>query len=154
MQWSIYDPSKRTSANIVTTSLNFNCCLLTIGLNTVAIIKISEERFKIFDSHSRDLYGMLHSFGKCVLLTVEGFQNLTSYFQICSTIQGGSVQNVDPPFCTPLLDPIWTPFWTPSGPLLYPNSGPPSGSPSGPQSGPPSGPPLFLPGNGQMAVLK
>ena len=56
--------------------LNYNCCLLTIGINTVAVIKNSEQSFKIFDAHSRDLHGMPHSFGKCTLLTIEGIENL------------------------------------------------------------------------------
>ena len=44
--------------------LNYNCCFLTIGINTVAVINNSEQSFKIFDAHSRDLYGMPHSFGE------------------------------------------------------------------------------------------
>ena len=47
-----------------------------IGINTVAVIKNSEQSFKIFDAHSRDLHGMPHSFGKCTLLTTEGIENL------------------------------------------------------------------------------
>ena len=38
--------------------LNYQHCLLTVACNTVAISMISEGKFKIFDSHSRDLYGM------------------------------------------------------------------------------------------------
>ena len=52
--------------------LNYNCCLLTIGINTVAVIKNAEQSFKIFDAHSRDLHGIPHSFGRCSLLTIEG----------------------------------------------------------------------------------
>ena len=70
--------------------LNYNCCLLTIGINTVAVIKNSEQSFKIFDAHSRDLNVMPHSFGKCILLTIEGIKNLVSYFPI-SCIQIGVV---------------------------------------------------------------
>ena len=44
--------------------LNYNCFLLTIGMNIVAVIKNSEQSFKIFDAHSSDLYGKPHSFGK------------------------------------------------------------------------------------------
>ena len=58
--------------------LNYKCCLLMIGINTVAVIKNSEQSFKIFDAHSRDLHGMPHSFGKCTLLTIEGIENLVS----------------------------------------------------------------------------
>ena len=70
--------------------LNYNCCLLTTGINTVAVIKNSEQSFKIFDAHSRDLHGMPHSFGKCTLLTIEGMENLVSYLQI-SCLQIGVV---------------------------------------------------------------
>ena len=37
---------------------NYICCLLTIGINTVAVFKNSEKSFQIFYSHSRDLYGI------------------------------------------------------------------------------------------------
>ena len=42
---------------------------------------ISEGKFKIFGSHSRDLYGMPGPGGKCVLIDVEGLDNLSLYFQ-------------------------------------------------------------------------
>ncbi|XP_046862623.1 LOW QUALITY PROTEIN: uncharacterized protein LOC124456134 [Xenia sp. Carnegie-2017] len=49
---------------------------------TVANIKSSEDSFKIFDSHSKDLYGISHPYGKCsVLLTVQGLENLSLDFQ-------------------------------------------------------------------------
>ena len=85
--------------------LNYNnCCLLTIGINTVAAFKDSEQSFKIFGAHSRDLHGMPHSFGKCTLLTIEGIENLVSYFQISSLqigvvpfeIKGVFVRNNEP----------------------------------------------------------
>ena len=49
-----------------------------------------EESFKILYAHCRDLHGMPHSFGKCTLLTIEGIENLVSYFQI-SCLQIGVV---------------------------------------------------------------
>ena len=70
--------------------LNYNCCLLTIGINTVAVTKNSEQSFKIFDAHSRDLYGMPHSFGKCTLLSIEEIENPLSYLKI-SCLQIGVV---------------------------------------------------------------
>ena len=70
--------------------LNYNCCFLTIGINTVAVINNPEQSFKIFDANSRDLYGMPHSFGKCNLLTIEGIENLVSYLKI-SCLQIGVV---------------------------------------------------------------
>ena len=39
-------------------SLNYKNCVLTIGMNTVAIMMPFVDVFKVFDSHSRDLYGM------------------------------------------------------------------------------------------------
>lgn len=51
-----------------------NCCLITIGINTVAVIKNSQQSFNMFDAHSSDLLGMPHSFGKCTLLTIEGIE--------------------------------------------------------------------------------
>ena len=57
--------------------------------------------------------------------------NLTQYYFVLDVTVGslGSVQNMDPPFWTP----IWTPFGSPSGPTF----GPPSEPPFGPSSGPP-----------------
>ena len=69
---------------------NYNCCLLTIGINTVAVFKNSEQSFKIFDSHSRDLYGMPDSFGRCTLVHIEGLENVASYLQM-SCPQTGAV---------------------------------------------------------------
>ena len=67
--------------------LKYHCCLLTVGNNTVAVFKNSEQSFKIFDSHSKDFYGMPHSFGKCSLLSIEGLKNIVSYLQMsCSEV--------------------------------------------------------------------
>ena len=63
------------------TDLNYKHCLLTIDCNTVAICMISERTYKIFDSHSRDVYGIPDPFGKCVLIHVESLDNLSSFFQ-------------------------------------------------------------------------
>ena len=70
--------------------LNYNCCLLNAGINTVAVFKISEQSFKIFDSHAKDFYGMPHPFGKCTLLRIEGLENLVSYLQM-SCLETGVV---------------------------------------------------------------
>ena len=69
---------------------HYDCCLLTVGINTVAVFKNSEDSFKIFDSYSKDLYGMPQSFGKCTLLSIEGIENVVSYLQI-SCLQTGVV---------------------------------------------------------------
>ena len=69
------------------TCLNYQHCMLTIGCNTVAIFKTSEETFKVFDSHSRDLYGIPHPFGKCILASLDSIESLVIYFQ--STVPPG-----------------------------------------------------------------
>ena len=66
---------------------NYKSCLLTIGMNTVAIIMPFPDVFKVFDSHSRDLHGMPCASGCCVLTSVEGVQNLVHYFQLTSCNQ-------------------------------------------------------------------
>ena len=68
--------------------LNCQTALLTIGSNTVAIFRPFPEVFKIFDSHSRNLYGVPSSFGSCVLTSAEGIQNLVHYFQLTSCVRG------------------------------------------------------------------
>ena len=64
------------------TELNYQHCLLTIDCNTVAICMISEGTYKIFYSHSRDVYGIPDPFGKCVLIHVESLDNLSRFFKI------------------------------------------------------------------------
>ncbi len=54
--------------------------MLTIGSNTVAILKTSKGTFKVFHSHSTDFYGIPHLFGKCTLTSVS-IENLVIYFQ-------------------------------------------------------------------------
>ena len=54
-------------------SLNYKSCLLTIGVNTVAIMM---PFFDVFDSLSRDLCGRQSASGYCVLMSVEGIENL------------------------------------------------------------------------------
>ena len=70
--------------NEVFHSLNYKSCLLTIGMNTVAIMMPFPDVFKVFDSHARDLYGMPSISGYCVLVSVEGIQNLVQYFHLTS----------------------------------------------------------------------
>ena len=61
---------------------NYNSFLLTILSTTVAIYCISDGKFKIFDSHARDLFGMPHPQGTCVLLEVNTLNELVNYFQM------------------------------------------------------------------------
>jgi hypothetical protein len=46
------------SFNEIFVTSNYKSCLLTIGMNTVAIFMPFPDVFKVFDSHSRDLHGM------------------------------------------------------------------------------------------------
>ena len=70
--------------NEVFVSLHYNSCLLTIGMNTVAILMPFPGVFKVFDSHSRDVFGRPSPLGYCVLLSVEGIENLGEYFRLTS----------------------------------------------------------------------
>ena len=72
------------SFNEIFFSLNYKSCLLTIGMNTVAIFMPFPNVFKIFDSHSRDLHGMPCASGYAVLTSVEGVENLAEYFHFMS----------------------------------------------------------------------
>jgi hypothetical protein len=63
---------------------NYKSCLLTIGMNTVAIFMPFPDVFKVFDSHSRDLHGVPCASGHCVSTSVEGVQNLVQYFNLTS----------------------------------------------------------------------
>ena len=40
--------------------------------------------FKVFDSHSRDVFGRPSALGYCVLISVEGIENLGEYFRLTS----------------------------------------------------------------------
>ena len=70
--------------NEVFVSLHYNSCLLTIGMNTVAIMMPFSGVFKVFDSHSRDIFGRPSAMGYCVLISVEGIENLEEYFRLTS----------------------------------------------------------------------
>jgi hypothetical protein len=47
----------------------------------IAILKTSDSNFKIFDPHSREMGISIYPFGKCVLVSAEGINNLMIYFQ-------------------------------------------------------------------------
>ena len=70
--------------NEVFVSLHYNSCLLTIEMNTVAIMMPFPGVFKVFDSHSRDIFGRPSAMGYCVLISVEGIENLGEYFRLTS----------------------------------------------------------------------
>ena len=56
-------------------------CLLTINSNCVSIIKTCEGLYKVFDSHSKDIYGIPDPNGKCVLVSINSIENLVTFFQ-------------------------------------------------------------------------
>ena len=60
---------------------NYNSFLLTILSTTVGFYFNGDGKFKIFDSHGRDSYGMPHPQGTCVLLEVNTLNELINYFQ-------------------------------------------------------------------------
>ena len=60
---------------------NYNSFLLTILSTTVGFYYNDDGKFKIFDSHGRDSYGMPHPQGTCVLLEVNTLNELINYFQ-------------------------------------------------------------------------
>ena len=53
-------------------------------MNTAAIIMPFPGVFKVFDSHSRDVFGRPSALGYCVLISVEGIENLGEYFRLTS----------------------------------------------------------------------
>ena len=59
----------------------YECCLLTIDCSTITVFKNTGHCNKVFDSHSRDLYGRPYSSGTAVLLTVHGLENLVTFCQ-------------------------------------------------------------------------
>ena len=60
---------------------NYNSFLLTILSTTVGFYCNGDGKFKIFDSHGRDSYGMPHPQGTCVLLEVNTLNEVINYFQ-------------------------------------------------------------------------
>lgn len=51
---------------ILHTENNYTKVAISHGIiHAVAVFRNSQHSFKIFDSHSRDLHGMPHSFGTC-----------------------------------------------------------------------------------------
>ena len=60
---------------------NYDSFILTIGCSAVAIFCLPDGRIKVFDSHSRDAFGMAHSEGNYVLIEILSVSNLLEYFQ-------------------------------------------------------------------------
>lgn len=75
-------------------TLNYKSCLLIIGMNAVAVIMPFSNVFKVFDSHSWNLHGMTSVSGYCVLISVEGIENLTDHFRI--SVEGNTCNHAIP----------------------------------------------------------
>ena len=60
---------------------NYQSFLLTIECSTISMYRTPGGKFKIFDSHARDAFGMPHSQGTCVLLEAQSIQDVTCYLQ-------------------------------------------------------------------------
>ena len=59
---------------------NYCAFILTIDSNAVCIFSTTDGKYKIFDSHSRDIYGRSHPQGTCVL-EAPNIDNVILYFQ-------------------------------------------------------------------------
>ena len=57
----------------------FNSFFFTIEYNTVSIFTELNSVVKVFDSHTRDSFGMPHPHGTCVLLEFDSIRNLIKY---------------------------------------------------------------------------
>ena len=66
---------------------NYDSFLLTIRSTTVGFYCNGDGKFKIFDSHGRDSYGMPHPQGTRVLLGVNTLNELINYFKVFIKIQ-------------------------------------------------------------------
>ena len=60
---------------------NYHAFILTVDISTVAIYCLPNGGYKVFDSHSRDLFGMAHPYGACTLIEIDSLMNLVQYFQ-------------------------------------------------------------------------
>ena len=60
---------------------NYQSFLLTIECSTVSMYCTPGGKFKIFNSHARDAFGMPQSQGTCVLLEAQSIQGVTCYLQ-------------------------------------------------------------------------
>ena len=58
---------------------NYSSCILTIGSYAVAIYSLANGRYKIFDSHSKDLSGLTHPLGTCTLIETDSLDNVVQY---------------------------------------------------------------------------
>ena len=62
-------------------SVNYNLFILIFGIIGVGIYSIEDGKFKVFDSHARDVYENSDPEGTRVLLEIPSLDKLVQYFQ-------------------------------------------------------------------------
>ncbi|XP_078381394.1 uncharacterized protein LOC144664149 [Oculina patagonica] len=60
---------------------DYDAFLLTVEINTVAIIIDNKGHYRIFDSHSRDIHGNIAANGTAVLLEFTSIEEMVQYLQ-------------------------------------------------------------------------
>ena len=58
---------------------NYSSFVLTIVSYTVAVYSLSNGRYKIFDSDSKDPSGLTHPLGICTSIEIDSLDNLVQY---------------------------------------------------------------------------
>ena len=73
--------SLQDALNMLMAELN-RTFMLTIQINTVAIIIDNQGHYKLFDSHSQDSHGNVATTGKSILLEFNGIEEVVQYLEI------------------------------------------------------------------------
>ena len=60
---------------------DYNAFLFTIESSTIAIIFDNKGHYRIFDSHSRDMYGNLTVNGRAIMLELNSIEEIVQYLQ-------------------------------------------------------------------------
>ena len=76
----LYVTSLSAAFNSLVTA-NYHAFILTVDIYMVAIYCLPNGRYKVSDSHSRDLLGMAHPYGTCTLIEIDSVMNLVQHFQ-------------------------------------------------------------------------
>ena len=78
--YQYYMSLKRAFESLI--SEQYRSLILTVGCITVGIVYCADNRhFKVFDSHTRVIYGKSHPEGTCIPLDISSADNLVQYFQ-------------------------------------------------------------------------
>jgi len=63
----------------IVSCMNYESCFLTVKFNTVALFKKSNNLFKFFYSHSRNVQGQFDTSGTTVLLEFTSIESIVGY---------------------------------------------------------------------------